>query len=589
MSTRHAWWRALPLLWIDSVNTSSRLRVGIMLDSLAGSAWIGKIIRDIRTSDFAELSLVILNLDKPKPKPPIWKRLLTFDVSPQARRGALFYFYSLIDERLFRNRVDAFQIVDLGELCSGVETIRVMPEKKKFTDRFTKTDIDAILARDLDVILRIGFRIIRGEILATARHGVWSFHHGDNLAYRGAPALFWEMCEQNPVSGVVLQILTEELDGGRVIYRSLAATDFTSLSRQRNPIYWKASNFVLRRLRDLRDRGWSYIESLPTFHEPPESLGKIYYKPSNRQMLPFLWRTVVTHNLRRVWRTRVDSWSLAWRKRGDPSKILSGKFDPHGFQFIRPPADRYYADPCAIAVGGRTFVFFEDFRFGEQKGVVSCLELSESGPGKVETVLTLPYHLSYPFLFEWNSDVFMVPETGENRTVELYKAVDFPRRWELSRVLLKGVEAVDATLLYRENRWWMFANIKIEGGMALDELHLFYADGLDQEWTGHPNNPVVSDVRNARPAGRIFEVDGQLIRPAQDCTVTYGRAVSFQKITVLSTDDYREETVNRIDAPIELGFTGVHTYTFTDDFEIIDVKREVRRNSSNRPTRRAAK
>jgi hypothetical protein len=129
------------------VYTSSRLRVGIMLDSLAGSAWIGKIIQDIRTSDFAELSLVILNLDKPKPKPPIWRRLLTFDVSPQAKRGALFYFYSLLDERLFPNRVDAFQTVDLGELCSGVETLRVMPEKKKFTDRFTKTDIDAIRAK----------------------------------------------------------------------------------------------------------------------------------------------------------------------------------------------------------------------------------------------------------------------------------------------------------------------------------------------------------------------------------------------------------------------------------------------------------
>lgn len=550
-----------------------------MLDSWADSAWIGKIIRDIRSSEFAELSLVILNHDRPKPKPPIWRRLLTFDVSPQARRGALFYFYSLLDQRLFRSPMDAFEIVDLQQVCEGVETIGMIPEKKKFTDRFSKTDTDAIRARNLDVILRIGFRIIRGEILSTARYGVWSFHHGDNLSYRGAPALFWEMCEQNPVSGVVLQVLTEELDGGKVIYRSLAATDFSSLSRQRNPIYWKASNFVLRRLRDLHDRGWSYIESLPTFHEPAHTLGKIYYKPTNSQMLPFLWRTIVRHNIRRVFRnkTHQDSWSLAWRKRTDPRKLLSEPFDRGGFQFIRPPADRYYADPSAIKVAGRTFVFFEDYRYREQKGVVSFLELSESGPGAVETVLTLPYHLSYPFLFEWNGEIFMVPESAANLTVELYRAIDFPRRWELSRILLKGVSAVDATLLRYENRWWLFANIEIEGGQSLDELHLFFADTLDQEFTAHPNNPVVSDVRNARPAGRIFEVDGQLIRPAQDCMIAYGRAVSFQRITALSTVDYREEPVNRIDAPIEPGNTGVHTYTSTEDFEIIDVKRETRR------------
>jgi hypothetical protein len=572
-------------------STRPQLRVGIMLDSWEGSAWIGKIIQDIRTCGFAELSLVILNQDVPKPKPPFWKRLLTFDISPQARKGALFYFYSLLDERLFRNRVDAFQIVDLKELCADVPAMGVVAEKKKFTDRFSASDIDAIRAHNLDVILRIGFRIIRGEILSTARYGVWSFHHGDNQAYRGAPALFWEMYERNPVSGVVLQILTEELDGGKVIYRSLAATDFTSLSRQRNPIYWKASNFIVRRLRDLYFRGWDYIESLATYHERKEDLGKIYYKPANWQMLPFLWRTLVVNNFGRVLRNRlrVDSWSLAWRRIPDQRKILSEKFDIRGFQFIRPPADRYYADPCAITVGGRTYVFFEDYRYREQKGVVSCLELSESGPGPVETVLTRPYHLSYPFLFECNGDVFMAPETGENRTVEVYRAVDFPSRWELCRVLLEGVEAVDPTLLHHENRWWLFANIKTEGGQALDELHLFYADSLDGQWTPHPNNPVVSDVRNARPAGRIFQLDGHLIRPAQDCTISYGRAVSFQRITRLSTNDYQEQTVNRIDAPIEPGNIGVHTYTSSEGFEIVDVKREVWRNPSNRPARRADK
>ena len=566
------------------------LRVGIMLDSWAGSAWVAKILRDIRESDFAILSLVILNQDIPNPGRSLWRRLLRFDVSPAARRGALFYLYSQLDERLFGGRPNAFQVVDLKELCADVEVLEVTPEKKTFTDRFSDADVDFIRARNLDVILRVGFRIIRGEILSAARYGVWSFHHGDNLAFRGTPALFWEMYEQNPVSGVVLQVLTDELDGGKVIYRSFAATNLSSLFRQRNPIYWKASNFVIRRLRDLYFRGWEHIESIATCQEGPQDLGKIYYKPTNLQMLPFLWRTIVVNNLWRVLRSRthVDSWSLAWRRTAD-AHILRGEFDHRSLQFIRPPADRFYADPCAIAVGGRVFVVFEDFRYADQKAVVSYLELSESGPGQVETVLTRPYHLSYPFLFEWNGDVFMAPETGANRTVELYRATNFPAGWELYRVLLEDVEAVDPTFLHYDDRWWLFVNIKNEGGQAHDELHLFYADALDSVWTPHPNNPIVSDVRKARPAGRILKVEGSLIRPAQDCTVTYGRAISFQRITLLSTLEYREELISRIEPPLEPGNIGVHTYTACEGFEIVDAKREVWRNRFNRESKQGSK
>jgi hypothetical protein len=565
---------------------AKRLRIGIMLDSWTVPAWMAKIIRDIQTSDFTELSLVIQNQDIPKPKQPFWKRLLTFDFNLKSWRGALFYFYFLADNHFFPNKVDAFAPVNLESLCQNVKKIEVMPDKKGFTDRFKKSDVDAVRACDLDMILRFGFRILRGEALSTARYGVWSYHHGDNLRYRGMPALFWELYENYPASGVVLQILTDDLDAGKVIYRSQAATETHSWSRQRNATFWKASHFVERRLRDLHFRGWDYLTSLPTYIERPATLGKIYRKPTNAQMVPFLWRMGVKNAGRFVRnRTHVDSWSLAWRRIARQQHILDGEFDVRGFQIIRPPGDRYFADPCAITAGGRTYVFFEDFRYGEQKGVVSCLELTASGPGEIATVLTRPYHLSYPFVFEHGGEIFMTPETSESRNIELYRAVDFPFRWEFSRFLMEGIEAVDPTLFRRDNRWWLFANIPTEGGLAHDELHLFYSDSLEGTWTPHPNNPVVSDVRKARPAGPVFEIEGSLIRPAQDCSITYGRAVSFQKITRLTENEYEEETVNRIEPPLERGNIGVHTYTFSNGFEILDAKREVWRGASKKPAR----
>src|SRR5437016_5781577 len=119
--------------------------------------------------------------------------------------------------------------------------------RKDLSTDFSENDLDAIRSAKLDVILRFGFRIIKGEILRAAKYGVWSFHHGDNDFYRGGPALFWEIWETNPVSGSVLQILNEQLDGGQVIYKSLASTHRYSLFLNRNAVYWKTAAFVTRK------------------------------------------------------------------------------------------------------------------------------------------------------------------------------------------------------------------------------------------------------------------------------------------------------------------------------------------------------
>ena len=65
---------------------------------------------------------------------------------------------------------------------------------------------------NLDVAISFGFRILKGRALRIAKHGVWSYHHGDNHINRGGPAGFWEVLEGSPVIGSVLQVLDEDLD-----------------------------------------------------------------------------------------------------------------------------------------------------------------------------------------------------------------------------------------------------------------------------------------------------------------------------------------------------------------------------------------
>jgi hypothetical protein len=449
----------------------------------------------------------------------------------------------------------------------------VRPIRKRFVHRFAEPDLEALRARDLDVILRAGFNILRGDVLRAARYGIWSLHHGDNREYRGGPAMFWEIHEGNPLTGSVLQVLTPQLDGGKVIYRSLGATIPVSLHRNRVDKFWKAAEFVPRRLRDLHERGFDWIRSLPTFDEPSDYARGIYRTPRTGTMLRFLvalagriaWRKLVN-------RLFVEHWFLALRERPPGRDRALG--DRSGFTPVRTRVDRFYADPFAAEHEGERWVFFEEFVWSTGRGRICCARVGDDlSLGEPRVVLEPDWHVSYPCVFRWRGDWWMVPESEAARRIELYRAVEFPGRWERERVLMQGVRAVDPTLWEHAGRWWMFANLVGRGTGFHDELFLFYADSPLGEWTPHPLNPIVSDVRRARCAGSLFEHEGALYRPAQDCSRTYGGAIVLHRVEHLGPDDYRESPVARIEPALGRGCFGTHTWNRGGSLEVTDGKR----------------
>ena len=542
------------------------LRIGIMLDSYTTTAWVAKIIEDIQRSDFAELSLVILNTPAPEVKPSFRKRL------KEAWKYSLYFRYEMWDYARQKEEPDAKRELDATELLRNVPSITVLPLRKGFTDRFREEDLAQIRAANLDVIFRFGFRIIRGEILKTAKYGIWSYHHGDSREYRGGPALFWEIYQGNPVSGTILQVLTDSLDGGPVIYRGHSATHQTSLYLSRNPIYWKTAEFALRRLHDLHTRGWEYLESLPTYNEAYKFTGKINRAPNARQSAVFfgkLFFRKLRSKFSSLLRGDVDQWFVAIRKRL-PDRSFNNTAD---YRIFWPPKDRFYADPFLLKKNGTTYLIMEDYIYQERRAVISCSQIAPDGTPSVPVeILRRPYHLSYPFLLELDGEIYMIPETKENRTIELYRAVNFPTQWVLEKVLMQDIFAVDATIHRADGKFWMFVGISNGKYTNCDELALFHAESLFGPWKPHPNNPVVSDVRRSRPAGSLFYRDGKLIRPSQDCTRTYGYAVCFSEVTVLNETEYCERPIARIDPGWYQGATGIHTYSRSEDFEVIDGK-----------------
>jgi hypothetical protein len=540
------------------------LRIGIMLDSYVSSAWVAKTIEDIQASGFARIELVVLNTPPVREKPPLGKRLRNH------WKLTLYYRYEQWDYKRNKVEPDSKATTDLSPLLRDVPSITVHPLRKGFTDRIPEDELEAIRSHNLDVLFRFGFRIIRGGILAAARYGVWSFHHDDNLEYRGGPPLFWEIYEQNPVSGTILQILTDSLDGGHVIYRGHSSTDKSSLYRSRNPIYWKTAEYALRRLRDLNDRGVEYIESLPTYREDAPYTRGIYRTPDALQMAKFLarlfYRSLAARLSSRLHGSH-PQWFLATRRR-TPAR---GFDDPTGYKLMLPPKDRFYADPFLFEKDGKTYLFLEDLRYSEGRALISCCELNPDGThGPIVEVLRRPYHLSYPFLFEENGQIYMIPETKGNRTVELYRATNFPNEWALESVLLDNIYAVDATIHQSEGKYWMFVGISNGRYSNCDELGIYFADALQGPWKPHPANPVISDVRRARPAGALFRDQGRLIRPSQDCAKAYGYAIVFSEVITLSETEYDERPIARLDPDWVKGNLGTHTYTRTGQFEVID-------------------
>ncbi len=540
------------------------LRIGLMLDSYGTSAWVGKIVEDIQASDFARIELTILNTPMPAKSLSLRERMRAH------WRLTAYHRYEQWDYLRNREENDAKASIDLSEALRGVPEVKVEPLRKGFTDRMTDEDLAKIRAANLDVIFRFGFRIIRGGILESARFGVWSFHHDDNREYRGGPPLFWEIYEQNPVSGTILQVLTDSLDGGNVLYRSHSSTEFSSLYLNRNPIYWKTAEFALRRLRDLHERGYESLRSLPTYNEKDPYTRRIYRTPNAAQMSVFL-----AHRLKRAVHGRIKAktggntpqWFIAVRNRTSQRSFD----DPGGYRIIRPPLDRFYADPFLFKRDGKNYLFFEDLRYSEGRALISCAELDADGNlGEIFEALRCPYHLSYPFLFEQDGEVYMIPETKQNRRVELYRAEKFPLRWKLEAVLLEDVYAVDATIHVQDGRFWMFAGLSNGRYSNSDELAIFHADRLAGPWKPHRGNPVVSDVRRARPAGALFYRDGKLIRPSQDCGKAYGYALNFSEVLKLTEDEYEERQIGRIGPEWARGNLGTHTYTASEDFEVID-------------------
>lgn len=358
----------------------------------------------------------------------------------------------------------------------------------------------------------------------------------------------------------------------RSLYRSVSAASSNSLAATRRRVLAKAQSFMARCLASL-----AADSALP---RPPLIAAALAASPSPPQATAWslalaMGRQVALNRWHRLW--GLDQWQLAYT-----FDAALPWHDLRGWRFLVPPPDRFWADPMPLSHAGANWIFFEELPFRARRGrlLAQALHADGSAAGAPVQVMAMDSHLSYPFVFVADDEIYLVPETASLRQVRLYRCQRLPDRWELAAVLLDGVNAVDATLHRRpDGRWWMWVSVVEEGAERGEELHVYSADTLLGPWRGHRHNPLVSDIRCARPAGPIRSTADGLLRPAQNSGEAYGHHIVWRRVQTLDDDEYIELPAGELRPTGNPDWLRMHTVTQAGALRVVDVMVRRRRGT----------
>jgi len=533
------------------------MRFGVMCNGTVFQRWQVVALNELKEHGH---SLVLLITDTRKvPEISRFKQLLNKKLS--------IFLFTFLENRVFNP--DARKLADINRELAGIDILRCHVDQKGYSEYFTTADVEAIRSFRLDFILRFGFNIIRGDILTAARYGVWSFHHDDELRYRGGPAGFWEIFNRDPVNGAIMQRLTEKLDGGCILKKGYLKTVMHSYRGNLEQLlsvtsYWPSL---------VADE----IEHNPeTVFAISHTVAPVYRVPGNLQMVRFIVKLI--RNKIQFHCTDLlsaEDWNIGIiRKPIYEVAMGSDNLKKTDISWMRRRSrNKYLADPSGFIENDKLHILAEEYSYFKQKAAISEIIWDMDTFRVTDHIRVIDYgkHLSYPCIIEHQGEVFCMPESYQSNNIMLYRRDPATGTFTKDRILLDKVEAVDPTLFFYNGFWWLFFTNK---KYSSTHLFIYHAIEITGDYKPHCCNPVKIDIRSARPAGTPFINKGVLYRPAQDCSVTYGGRVTINKIDKLSVHEFVEQAINSVD-PVAgtLYSKGLHTISGIKDFTLVDGKR----------------
>jgi len=528
------------------------LRLLLYLDSLTQPRWVEWMLKDAVASGAAKIAVIVLN-GSPMEVSARSSRLIRHMRNWRTLPYAAFLRY---DRPSLNDEPDPFEGADLTPLVVGAHVLTVTHRRTALGDDLSDGELNEVRGLDVDVALSLSFRILRGRALEVARHGVWTFLHGDHCAYRGEPAGYWEVAEGAATTGAVLQRLSGDLGDGPVLFRTCVPTDPISPHRNRVRLYWAAA----RGLRPALCRVRANSQDPRCEDSVVPYGGRMHGVPTVAEATRVGLGLVTRRLARRVIRRPAPEWRVGWsfdrlRTTGDPPDL-----SPHRLQLLPAERGSLQADPFVVRHGEDHILFYEDIPPGGTLGRIAAIRVGPDGKhGQPTVVLERPHHLSYPMIFEWAGEWFLVPESYAANCQEVFRATHFPDAWTLHKIWFEGDPLVDATIFEHDGRWWLFGSRPVPQTLVGDELYVYHASTPLGPWTAHLQNPVRSGVDGSRPAGMPFRALNHLVRPAQVGAPHYGAAVRFWQIDTLTPERYAERDLGSLFPTWSKNVVGYHT------------------------------
>ena len=560
------------------MKNSQKLKVGIIVDNVDQPFLIYDLYKKSLNSDYYSVNCLIIQNPKKIHNNNFLYRLTDFIKKRGIKKLIDRFFFEIINiiETQIVKKNNKYNDFFLKHPFSKFEMKKIYVEPEVSNSglyyNYNLEEIKKIKKLNLDVLIRGGSGILKGDILEVCKIGILSFHHGDNDFYRGGPPGFWEVYNQEPSTGFIIQRLNEVLDNGDVIFKGNIPTSF--FYKLNVCKLFLKSNIFLHKILEKISKDINSVNYFPK----TQGDAKIFEIPKFHQSIFYLFKTLFL-GTKKIF-NKLFGWSFIW----NVSYQFTSDWKNPVFKrskIIENPKNRFLADPFVIKFDNRRTIFVEDYSFKTKKGKISAYDIKPEGYQEIGIALEEKFHLSYPFLIKSNQNLFMVPETHEANDIRMYKCIDFPLEWKLHKILVKNIRAVDNNIIKYGNKYWLFTNKdSSDVGDFASELHIFYADELDStSWKSHPKNPVIFDSKKARNGGKILSDDDHLYRVFQRHDFDkYGVSLGISKIKILTENEYQEEIFMNLLPDFDEKILGIHNYTFdtdiiANDFAIYEKKK----------------
>ena len=467
-----------------------------------------------------------------------------------------------LDGKIFSSPVNAFELVDTSEIQSDVNSYNEFVSAEK---------------KNVDVLINLSEVVAPKDLILIARLGVlspvFSEERDFNSQYLGIDQYL------NKHKQVYLSVLAQNAAGQeKLLATAKPSFDSGSLSRNLSQYWiwfaylWKQSIDALAENTDIAVLGSDALSQSET------RLNQLTNKSlSISQTVTSLFRSSghVKQKLQQKY-LNTEQWVLLLKHLNKDSASVDGALKFSEYLELSPPTDCFWADPFAFSKDGHDCIFFEELPFATERGHLSCMEVFADGShSDPKIIIQETHHLSYPNVFEYEAEQYLIPESGDNGTVDLYRCTEFPYCWEHHKTLIKNIHAYDSTLIEYHGRWWLFATVVPELGLSgCEALYIFHADSpISTDWLSHAKNPVISDASSARPGGNFYVENDQLYRVSQDCAGQYGAGVNINKVIEISAEQYKEIKVSSHYPEWDENLVALHTFNFNKNIAVADALR----------------